>query len=321
MASKCRARFLVVLWLITAGFSLALTVSVLAQEDAQTDELLRLNAEVDGNEFLLAEPFFVGVELINTSEKTVIVPYDRYGDQNRFSLRIISEDGRSIERVRSARDSDGARGVRLKPGESLSELINPYDQYAIAAPGEYRVSASFQSDGVYYDKDADGGEHTTQEGWKGQLRVDLGTISIRLPRSSSDKQALEAITPTEAEMPRQGDVKFPFVSAYREENRSKLLTRVPESRYADYARYFQAMDDLGRANRSKILSLAERASTELRKVPQIPGRRIFNEQVSFGIIRSAESMKKPKYEIDALKSEFRKRFPLSRFLKPDRIKE
>ncbi len=275
---------------------------------------IALDVEFQTGAYLVAQPLWIRCSLTNRTPKNLVVPYDRYGTASTFLFNIVGPGGVRLPRLEHEEATIGPRALVIRAGKRFVETFNLYDECAIAEPGVYQVSVTFESDGKYYEIDKSIGGPVERAGWKGSLTAEVGTIQIVKPAEPTDIAALEAITPSADQVPRQGEHRFPYLSVFSETNRKILNDQHPRSRYTPYAHYFQALADLKRFERSTSPTFAKSAVEHLTVIETTDFGPLFAEQVLYQLIRARRAAGHAPEDIGKAIKEFARAYPASPYL-------
>lgn len=276
-----------------------------------------LEVAFDRGPYLVGEPIFVQCSLVNRSSGRITIPYYHYASESAFIWSITAADGSRVHRLEYERDHLGPKPLTLGPGARHTQTYNLYDEYAISKADRYELNLNFESDGKHYSWDAEAQKAVEDRGWSGSLSISLGELEILNPTQPADAEAFRKITPTGDLVPRSGPVQFPFIYAVRAEaNRRFLIERLPESRYTAYARYYQALDDLDRFERTKHAPFARPAVEHLGSIDRPSFPKLFQEEVLYHLIRAHVAANSPRGRMVPLIKEFKEKFPDSPYVVP-----
>lgn len=222
---------------------------------------LILEVEFDRQNYLLGEPLLVRCSLVNYGAKPIELSYDRdERSQNTFLFKITAPDGKQVPPDGDSRVSGMLWWVEIPPGHRLVALYNLYDELAIQDAGDYKISVCYRSDGWWSNRGdywrSNRRMHFWRDDlWRGNLEQSLGTVRILSPTKDVDKAALDVLGTDSKGRRRRTDSKFPFRGAFYWGRRPPdFIEKHGDSRYAAYARYFAALDELAWAERRKATS-------------------------------------------------------------------
>jgi hypothetical protein len=268
---------------------------------------LVLEVEFEHQDYLLAEPLWVRCSLVNDSPQPITLPYGRTEDEGTILFDIRGTDGQQAPRQAFLRDTGGPQPVTIPAGYRLVEMYNLFDEYGISDPGAYKIKVHYESDGRSFSAS----EVTWRKDlWKGSLELSLKDARIASPTKTADKAALRTIRGQSEDRSPEGASDFPFQYVFHDrDTRRAIIGRHGDSRYAGYARYFEALTALEEYEEAGDgVSLAKPAVALLEAIDADRYPPLFREHCLFHLVQ-AHAVASPKNKVDAPARKFLRKFP------------
>ena len=277
---------------------------------------LILEVEFDQQDCLLGEPLLVRCSLVNCSAKPIELVYDpHHYSQNRFLFEITAPNGEQLPFAPRMliRRHGMPSPIEIQPGHRLVAMYNLFDEYAIHEVGDYKISARYRSDGWW---SAWRMSSWRDDLWRGDLTRSLGTVRIVAPTKDVDKAGLRLLDCDPKGRSRRSYSPSPFQFAFGERRRTLELTeKYGGSRYAAYARYFRAVEELAWAEKTGATSpkLLKPAIAHLKAIDTAGFPRLFQELCLFNLLY-AHAVLNAEPPAGVSKQRFVEQFPDSPFV-------
>lgn len=248
-----------------------------------------LEATLNQSEYLLGEPLLICCQIVNGTKEPIRIPYDSSDPhQDSIMLEIRDSNGEVMKRLcHFSFDKFESPIDSMAPGQRLVQMINVFDDYPIMEPGTYDISAHFESDGTYLEHDKTGRETFTRTCWGGKLDCRVGQVEVIAPVQRDDQMALEILAAEAGRTIRSESPSRLSMIFFEEARMKQLLVAAPESRYAMYAKYYLALDELHRHELSHSPQFARSAMERLDQIRLDQCGQVFKGQVVYFQTESA----------------------------------